>query len=298
MAIEVIPTGAALGAEIRGVDISRKLSDGDRRAIHAAWLDHCVVLVRGQTLDDPALMAFARNFGELEKAPSNENSAKFGGDHELYPEIAIISNIVENGRPIGSLGAGEASWHSDSSFIATPPAGSFLYAIELPAAGGNTHFCNLYRAYETLPAHLKRAIEGKRAIHSIAYTSAGQIRKGFGDVVDVTRSPGASHPLVRTHPETGRRALFPGRRLGSYIVGMPVDESEKLLDALWAHATQEAFVWGHRWRVGDLIIWDNRCTLHRRDAFDPNSRRLLHRTQTKGGVPYEYAEEEIRSGAA
>jgi taurine dioxygenase len=287
MAIQVIPTGAALGAEIRGVDISKPLSAKDRDAIRAAWLKNLILLFRDQSLDDPALMAFARNFGALEHAPSNENSAKFGGDHEAYPEIAIISNIVENGRAVGSLGAGEAAWHSDSSFIETPPAGSFLYAIEIPPEGGNTYFCNMYRAYETLSADLKRKIEGRRAVHSFAYTSAGQLRKGFDEVSDVTKSPGARHPLVRTHPETGRKALYPGRRLGSYVVGLPVEESEALLDALWAHATQDAFVWGHRWRVGDLIVWDNRCALHRRDPFDPKSRRLLHRTQTKGDVPYE-----------
>jgi taurine dioxygenase len=288
MAIEVVPTGAALGAEIRGVEICKPVSVADRDAIRAAWLDHLVLLIRGPTLGDPALMAFARNFGELQFAPSNENSDKFGGDHALYPEIAVISNIIEQGRPVGALGAGEASWHSDSSFIEAPPAGSFLHALEIPPGAGNTYFCNLYRAYETLPAALKERIRGRQAIHNFAYTSAGQLRKGYADVEDVTKSPGARHPLVRTHPETGREALFLGRRLGSYIVGMPVDESEKLLDTLWAHATQDAFVWGHRWQVGDLIIWDNRCTLHRRDAFDPSSRRLLHRTQTKGDIPFEH----------
>ena len=285
--MEVIPTGAALGAEIRGVDIAKPLSDADRKAIRAAWLEHLVLLIRGHRLDDPALMAFTRSFGELEYAPSNENSAKFGGDHDQYPEIAIVSNIVENGKPIGSLGAGEASWHTDSSFIEVPPAGSFLHAIELPSEGGNTSFCNLYAAYETLPDTLKRRIAGKTAIHNFAYTSAGQLRKGFDVVTDVTKSPGARHPVVRTHPETGRKSLFLGRRLGGYIVGMPVDESEALLNELWAHSTQDKFVWVHRWRVGDLIIWDNRCTLHRRDAFDPTTRRLLHRAQTKGTVPYE-----------
>jgi len=288
MAIDVLPTGAALGAEIRGVDISKPLSAADRSAVHAAWMKHLVILVRDHRLDDPALMSFARNFGELEYAPSNENSATFGGDHERYPEIAVISNIVENGKPVGSLGAGEASWHTDSSFIEVPPAGSFLHALELPAEGGNTYFCNLYAAYETLPESTKRLIAGRKAIHNFAYTSAGQLRKGYADVTDVTKSPGAHHPMVRTHPETGRKALFLGRRLGGYILGMPVDESEALLDELWAHSTQERFVWRHVWRVGDLIAWDNRCTLHRRDAFDPASRRLLHRAQTKGSAPIEH----------
>ena len=285
MTIEVVPSGAALGAEIRGVDIGKPLAPADRDAIRAAWLQHLVLLIRGPQIDDPALMAFTRNFGELELAPSNENSAKFGGDHIEHPEIAVISNIIEQGRPLGSLGAGEASWHTDSSFIEQPPAGSFLHALELPPAGGNTQFCNLYLAYETLPDSLKSKIMGRKAVHNFAYTSAGQLRKGFDEVTDVTKSPGARHPIVRIHPETGRPALFLGRRLGGYIVDLPVQESEALLDQLWAHSTQPRFTWTHEWRAGDLVIWDNRCALHRRDAFDPASRRLLHRTQTKGDIP-------------
>lgn len=285
MTIEVVPSGAALGAEIRGVDIGKPLAPADRDAIRAAWLQHLVLLIRGPRIDDPALMAFTRNFGELELAPSNENSAKFGGDHIDHPEIAVISNIIEQGRPLGSLGAGEASWHTDSSFIEQPPAGSFLHAWELPPAGGNTQFCNLYLAFETLPDSLKSKIKGRKAVHNFAYTSAGQLRKGFDAVTDVTKSPGARHPIVRIHPETGRPALFLGRRLGGYIVDLPVQESEALLDELWAHSTQPRFTWTHEWRAGDLVIWDNRCALHRRDAFDPASRRLLHRTQTKGDIP-------------
>lgn len=293
MSVGIVPTGAALGAEIVGIDVAGPVSLPDIDAIRAAWLDNLVLLLRNQKIDDVGLMAFARRFGDLQLAPSAfaptaDDSARHAVKPNAHPEIAVISNIREQGRPIGGLGAGEASWHSDSSFIDTPPAGSFLYAIELPPVGGNTYFCNMYRAYETLPDHLRRAIEGRQAIHSIAYTSAGQLRKDYQDVEDVSRSPGARHPLVRTHPETGRKALFPGRRLGSYVIGMPVDESEELLDELWAHATRPELVWMHEWRVGDLVVWDNRCALHRRDAFDPDSRRLLHRTQTKGDMPREH----------
>lgn len=285
--IRVVPTGAALGADVVGIDARRPLTAEAAALVRRAWLDHLVIRLRGQRLDDAALMAFTRQFGDLEYSPSTEITDKFGAFDSVPPEITVISNIKEQGRPIGTLGAGEAFWHTDSSFIETPPAGSFLYAIELPPEGGNTQFCNMYRAYEELPADLRAAIRGRRAVHSFAYTSAGQLRVGYEDVTDVTRSPGARHPLVRCHPETGRPALYLGRRLGSYVLGMPVEESEALLDALWAHATRPDYVWTQVWQPGDIVIWDNRCTLHRRDAFDAGTRRLLHRTQTKGDVPYE-----------
>jgi taurine dioxygenase len=284
-AFEVSPTGAGLGAAIRGIDIRAPLSAADRDRIRAAWHEHLVLLVRGYRLSDPQLLAFTRNFGELDLPPSNENSAKFGGDHPAHPEIAVISNIVEGGKAIGALGAGEAYWHTDSSFVERPPAGSFLHALEIPPQGGNTQFANMYTAYDALPASLKLRIAGLKAIHNFAYTSGGMLRKGFENIADVTKAPGAHHPLVRTHPDTGRKALFLGRRLGSYIIGLPVEESELLLDLLWAHATRDEFVWTHEWQVGDLIIWDNRCAMHRRDPFDPAMRRLMHRTQIAGDLP-------------
>jgi taurine dioxygenase len=285
MAIEVIPSKAALGADVRGVDISRPLSSAERDAIRNAWHAHLVLRFRGRVLTDPQLLAFARHFGDLQYAPSNEVSDKFGGDHVDYPEIAVVSNIIEGGKPIGALGSGEAYWHTDSSFIEQPPAGSFLHALEIPPSGGDTSFCNMYLAYETLPERLMERIRGRKALHNFSYTASGALRKGFEDTTDVTKAPGAHHPLVRTHAETGRPALFLGRRLKSYIEGLPVPESEALLDELWAHATQPKFVWTQQWQIGDLILWDNRCCMHRRDAFDASARRLMHRTQTKGDIP-------------
>jgi alpha-ketoglutarate-dependent taurine dioxygenase len=285
MSIEVIPSKAALGAEIRGVDISRLLSPAQCDAIRKAWHQHLVLRFRGKVLTDAQLLAFARNFGELQHAPSNEVSAKFGGDHVDYPEIAVVSNILEAGKPIGALGSGEAFWHTDSSFIEQPPAGSFLHALEIPPSGGDTSFCNLYLAWQTLAANLKERIRGRKALHNFSYVASGTLRKGFEETTDVTKAPGAHHPMVRTHPETGRQALFLGRRLKSYIIGLPVAQSEALLDELWAHATQPKFVWTQQWQLGDLILWDNRCTMHRRDAFDPGTRRLMHRAQTKGDIP-------------
>jgi taurine dioxygenase len=285
MSIEVIPMNAALGAEVRGVDLRRPLASADLEALRKAWHDHLVLLVRDQPLSDPELIAFSRHFGDLIPAPSNEVSDKFGGDHVDYPEIAVVSNIIENGKPIGALGSGEAFWHTDSSFIPRPPAGSFLHSIEVPPAGGDTSFCNMYLAYETLPAATKARIAHLKTLHNFNYVASGKLRKGAEETVDITKAPGAHHPLVRRHPETGRNALYLGRRLKSYVLGLSIEESEKLLDELWAHATRPALVWTHQWRPGDLIIWDNRCTMHRREAFDASQRRLMHRTQTLGDAP-------------
>ena len=285
MSIEVVRTNAALGAEVSGIDLTHPLSDTGFEQLLNAWHDNLVVLIRGQPLTDPQLIAFSRRFGDLLPSPANEVTDKFGGDLDDYPEIAVVSNIMEKGKPIGALGSGEAFWHTDSSFISRPPAGSFLHSIEVPPSGGDTSFCNMYLAYETLPEATKSRITGLKALHNFNYVASGKLRKGAVETDDPSKGPGAHHPLVRRHPDTGRTALFLGRRLKSYINGLSIAESEALLDELWAHATQKRFVWTHQWRAGDLIIWDNRCTMHQREAFDASTRRLMHRTQTIGDVP-------------
>ena len=201
---------------------------------------------------------------------------------EGHPEIYVVSNVIENGVPIGSLGAGEAMWHTDMSYLEIPPKASMLYALEVPAAGGDTYFCNMYRAYESLPDPLKQRIAGLSLKHDGTYNSGGYVRQGVTAVDDPVTSPGAYHPLVCRHPETGRRALYLGRRRNAYIGGLPLAESESLLDELWSYATRDEFTWHNEWQAGDVVLWDNRCTMHRRDPFDPSSRRILHRTQIKG----------------
>lgn len=276
--LDVTPSGAALAAEVRGVDL-RRLDDAQFQAIHRAWLDHLVLLFRNQNLDDDELIAFSRRFGDLDWAPVQETGRRFVEGH---PEIYVVSNVIENGVPIGSLGAGEAVWHTDMSYIPDPPKASMLFALEIPPAGGNTGFCNMYRAYEELPADLKRRIQGLTIKHDGTYNSGGYLRQGITATDDPVTSPGAVHPLVCAHPETGRHALYLGRRRNAYIVGLPLAESEALLDELWRYATRDEFTWYNSWRTGDVVLWDNRCTMHRRDPFDPSSRRILHRTQIKG----------------
>jgi taurine dioxygenase len=279
--VSISPSGAALGAEIRDVRLEN-LSDAEFRAIHRAWLDHLVILFRGQHLTDDDLIAFSRRFGELDWAPVQETGRRFVEGH---PEIYVVSNVIENGVPIGSLGAGEAVWHTDMSYLKDPPKASMLYALEVPHAGGNTYFCNMYRAYESLPASLQSRIAGLELKHDATYNSGGYLRQGMSAVDDPTTSAGVYHPLVCTHPETGRRVLYLGRRRNAHIGGLPVAESEALLDELWFYASQDEITWHNEWQVGDVVLWDNRCTMHRRDPFDPHSRRVLHRTQIKGQAP-------------
>jgi taurine dioxygenase len=277
-AIDVIPTGAALGAEVRGVDL-RAVDDAAFKRVLRAWHDHCVILFRGQALSDADLIAFSRRFGDLDWAPIQETGRRFV---EGMPEIYIVSNVKVNGEPIGSLGDGEAVWHTDMSYLDMPPKASMLYSLEIPVSGGNTAFCSMYAIYDALPAKLKERIAGLGIKHDGTYNSGGYVRQGVTPTDDPRTSPGALHPLVCTHPDTGRRMLYLGRRRNAYIGGLELAASEALLDELWSYVDLPQFSWEHVWRVGDLVLWDNRCTMHRRDAFDPEQRRIMHRTQVKG----------------
>ena len=274
----VVPTRAALGAEITGIDLKDLDEVGFARLLQA-WHDRSVLLIRGQTLSDQDLVAFSRRLGELDWAPIQETGRRFV---EGLPEIYIVSNVKVNGEPIGSLGDGEAVWHTDMSYLEVPPKASMLYAIEVPPAGGNTSFCTMYGVYDALPAHLKERIAGLEIKHDGTYNSGGYLRQGVTPSDDPKTSPGAVHPLVCTHPATGRRMLYLGRRRNAYLVGLELSQSEALLDELWSFVDRPEFAWEHAWRAGDLVLWDNRCTMHRRDAFDPKTRRIMHRTQVKG----------------
>jgi taurine dioxygenase len=292
--IEVRPSGAALGADIEGVDLAQELSSATVDAIKQAWADHLVLRFRGQRIDDDQLMRFSAYFGELDWAPIIAASRVRVPGEDRYVDaveegrryISVISNIIENGKAIGALGAYESIWHTDMSYNPEPPSASALYALEVPPAGGDTGFANMYLAYETLPDELRGRVEGRLCRHDATYNSAGELRRGFAEVTNPRQAPGADHLIIRSHPVTGRKALFLGRRRNAYVQGLELDESERLLDALWAHATRPELTWYQQWRVGDLVLWDNRCVMHRRDEFDPASRRLMHRSQIKGDRPF------------
>jgi taurine dioxygenase len=292
--IEIVPTGAALGAEIRGVDLSRPVPETTKALMRKAWADHLVLLWRDQTLPDISFLEAAAIFGVTKEPAARkyqvEGGYKIGGRIvPLHPHVSLISNLNEEGEPVmhnGALGSAEVVWHSDNSYVEVPPAGSMLYAVVIPTnGGGDTYFNNQYLAYEELPEELKRAIEGRSQRHDASRNSAGVLRPTVKMPTTPEEVPGPVHPLVRVHPVTGRRALYLGRRRdwpSNYIIGMPNDESEKLLDRLWAHATQPKYAWEHKWRVGDLVLWDNRCTMHYRTEVDVNQARVLYRTVVKG----------------
>lgn len=279
MAISIRHLDAALGVEVGGIDVSKPVAPDDVKTIEHAWRERLVVVFHGQKLSDPQLIAFSKCFGELDPPGPNPYGQPFNKEH---PELNVISNVVVDGKPIGNLGDGEAVWHADMTYVEVPPKAAMLHSLEVPPTGGNTYFANMFAAYETLPADLKKAAEGKIAVHDASTNSAGMLRKGYKQVTDVREVVGAHHPLVRTEPHTGRKALFLGRRPNSYVLGLEVPESEALLDALWAHATQPRFAMCHAWKVGDLLMWNNLSVLHRRDPFDPKSRRIMHRSQIKG----------------
>jgi taurine dioxygenase len=278
--LKLVPTGAGVGAVIEDVRIAQ-LNDADFAAVTRAWLQHAVLVIRDQELGDDDLIAFSRRFGELDWAPIQETGRRFV---EGRPEIYIVSNVVVNGEPIGSLGFGEAVWHTDMSYLEVPPKASLLYAIEVPPLGGNTSFCNMYGVYDALPPALKTRVEHLQIKHDGTYNRGGNLRRGVAPTDDPRTAPGAVHPLVCRHPETGRRVLYLGRRRNAYLLGLELAESEALLEQLWAFVDRPELAFEHRWRAGDLILWDNRCTMHRRDAFDPSARRVLHRTQVKGSA--------------
>jgi taurine dioxygenase len=277
--IQVLPTGAALGADVSGLDLSGKIDDKIFRDIYKAWNDHLVLRFRGQRLDDNALVTFSRRFGELDMAPTPAPGERMV---VTLPEVAVISNIVVGGKAVGSLGNSELVWHQDMSYNELAPKASLLYGIETPSAGGETFFYNLYKAYATLPQALKSRIQELSCKHDATRNSSGQLRKGFEERYSNAERPGAIHPLVVRHPETGRSSLYLGRRPNAWIVGLSDPDSDALLDELWVHVQQGPHLWAQEWRQGDLVIWDNRCTLHRRNQLDPSLRRLMHRNEGTG----------------
>lgn len=279
--MRIRPITSSVGAEIEGVDLGN-LTASDLNSIVEAWDAHNALLFRDQDLDDDAFVAFAKKFGVLEHAPIMENGRT---PVPGYPEIYVVSNVKgADGKPIGSLGAGEAVWHTDMSYLDNPPDASMLYARELPPSGGDTWVAGMCAAYDGLPADLKSEVAGKRIKHDGTFNSGGYKRAGVEVKDDPRESVGAYHPIVCAHPRTGRPALYLGRRRLAYVEGMDLDASEALLDRLWEHATQAEFSFAHSWRVGDILMWDNRATLHRRDPFDATARRIMHRTQIKGAT--------------
>ncbi len=273
------PLDAALGMEIIGADLTR-MTDVQMADIADCFDNASALLIRGQNLSPEQLVAFSRQLGELDEAPVNEAGKTVVAG---LPELYVVSNIKDaSGVPIGSLGAGEAAWHTDMSYIENPPDASLLYALEVPPRGGDTWVAGMVAALAGMDPVLRARIEGRRIKHDGTYNSGGYLRQGIDATDDPLKAPGAYHPAICRHPRTGWETLYLGRRRNAWVEGLERADSEALLDDLWGHATQDAYCYKHRWRVGDVLIWDNRATLHRRDPFDANARRLMHRTQIHG----------------
>ena len=273
-ALHCRPLSAALGAEIEGVDLRTPLDDQTFEQILAAWHQHLVILLRNQELTEEDQVRFAERFGP----PAVIHTTEYIRTH---PAVMLISNIREDGKPIGALPDGEMQFHTDQCHQERPAMASMLYAIEVPSVGGNTLFANGYKAYETLPAGIKRRIEGRRALNAYDYHTAA-MKRGTRLAQGV---PFYVHPVVRTHPATGRRALYVNRLMTVRIEDMPEDESDELLQLLFDHQERREFIYEHVWRSGDLLMWDNRCTLHARTDFAPSERRLLRRVTILGEKP-------------
>ena len=283
----VRPLSNALGAAVEGVDLSRPIDDVTVTQIRAAWLEHLILLFPGQQAMTPAQqVAFSRRLGRLEIHGLTRYALPG------QPEVYVVSNVEEDGKPIGAARSGR-SWHTDMSYIACPPAGSMLCAREVPMAEGDTLFANLYAAYDALSAALKGRIDGRTVLHSRVKPYPEWFPERLPlSAAEKAALPDVVHPLVRTHPESGRRCLYLGGRPAWEVLGLPLDEGRALIAELIDFATQARFVYRHRWSAGDVILWDNRCAMHLATTFDEeNERRIMHRTTITGDRPYAELEQ-------
>jgi taurine dioxygenase len=278
--IEVIPTGAALGAEIRGVDLALPLGDNAFALIEQAFDEHGVIFFRGQTISPPQQVAFTHRFGKIDFNIFGERWSVPGN-----PEIVVVSNVTENGEPIGVKRAGE-NWHSDMCYTSRPPRGTMLYAHEIPTLHGlplgDTEFASAAAAWEALPEEMKTTLAGRRAM----FDFRGRKRALTPTQAEIDRNPPVTHPIVRTHPRTGRKCLYAMRDDCTGIEGFDNDEAEALIAALADHIVKPQFIYRHQWRPGDLLMWDN-CTVQHRaiQDYDLPQRRVMHRTTMGGSVP-------------
>ncbi len=274
---------APLGAEIVGLDLARPLDEATFAAVRKSFLaSEGVLVLRAQSITPAQHIDFSRRFGPLMIHVLKQYLLPG------HPEILQVSNVIENGKPIG-LGDAGRNWHSDLSYAPEPSLGSLLYALELPAEGGDTSFANMYAAYDALAPEIRRRIEGKRAAHSYSHSydrfDGSPFRPALTEAQkDQVRE--VVHPVVRTHPETGRKALFVNEGFTSRILDLPEAESRALLAFLFAHSAEARFVYRHRWQEHDLVFWDNRCAIHLAHGCPAHMRRHMHRTTIKGEAPY------------
>ncbi len=282
-AVRAVPLGS-FGADLQGLDLHDPSPD-DISAVRQALLDHQVLRIRDTDITDEEFERFGAQLGQLLPSPD------FTRSRPVYLQnarmVTIISNVTEDGKPIGEHGDGELHWHTDLAFTDEPSALTMLLAREVPPTGGNTSFANMYAALDLLSPETRERIAKLKMKHQASHNAQGGRRPGYKDIEtdDVREMPGPLHPIIRTHPQNGRKALYLGRRFGAYIPGLTLPKSEEMVEELWSVATLPQNTWSQSWRVGDLVIWDNRCTMHRRDAFTGQGRRRMHRLTTRGERP-------------
>ena len=286
MSLTIQPVSPHIGAEVTGADLQQPVGDNLFRELHQAWVDaDGLLIIRDQTLTPEQQIAFSQRFGELASAGDNPVIQKYSLPG--HPEIFRVSNKKKEGEPLGREDAG-TYWHSDGTWQTHPSKASILYALEVPRVGGNTMFADLYLAWETLSPTLKRMLDGLEAVHAMANAGDTSYGREFAGKGDVIAAKSATHPLVITHPDSGRKALFVNRGYTARIVGLAKAESEALLGFLFQHATAPELVYRHHWRTHDLVIWDNRCTAHYAiPDYKAVGDRYLHRTSVKGDRPMQ-----------
>jgi taurine dioxygenase len=273
------PITPVLGACVEGIDLA-DINAVQFDALYGIWQRHHVVVLRGQTLTNAQFERFSAMLGELDPPPNQGAGRKSVPGH---PNLYVVSNRKNGaGEPLGALGDGEAQWHTDMSYLQRPPFASMLWSVELPDSGGDTCFASMPAALRSMPVQLVERIERLRIKHDGTYDSSGVVRKGMTPTDDPTASVGTPHPIVIDQPETGERTLYLGRRRNAFIPGLPLPESEALLDLVWRYATAPLVTMRHQWRLGDVVLWNNLTTMHRRDAFPVDQIRTLHRSQIKG----------------
>ena len=288
MTMNISPVKAEFGARITGVKVD-ELDAAAFREIKKIWHQrHGLMVFPDQQISEAGLLKFSRLLGELDPPPNQENGRQYVPG---FPEIYVVSNIKDAaGAPIGALGDGEATWHTDMSYEVSPPLASMLLSREIPSSGGSTWFCDMVAACAALPAALRKRLEGMQVKHDGTYNSGGYLRQGVHETDDPISAPGRLHPAIVRIPESGHAALYLGRRRMAYFAGLSREASEALLDEVWSYATDQANVYKHQWSLSDLVVWDNRTTMHRRDPFPAHERRLMHRTQIKSErAPVAYA---------
>jgi taurine dioxygenase len=279
MAIRSIPITPAVGAQVDGVDLAA-ITPEEFRQLYDIWKKHHVLVMRGQRLTDAQFERFSAMLGELDPPPNQGAGRKNVPGH---PNLYVVSNRKDaTGEPLGALGDGEAAWHTDMSYLERPPFASMLYAVELPSTGGDTWFAGMPAALRSMPADLRLRISRLAIKHDGTYDSGGSVRKGVVPNDDPVQSVGTLHPIVIAQPESGEQTLYLGRRRNAWIAGLPLDESERLLNIIWSYATADAVTLRHRWQLGDVVLWNNLTTMHRRDSFPATEFRTLHRSQIKG----------------